>query len=158
MQNDRVDKPAKKLGLRECKLKMLQLLNTRDFSEFSMRQRLAKAGFPQDVIDQAVAYALKSRLIDDKRFADLFISSRVQAGYGRQRIERELQERGIDCFEVPGYPDAYFDDEDELSRALSCLDSHHTSAKNARDSHFRYLLNKGFSSSIASRALRQRGM
>lgn len=147
----------KQKGPKECKLKLLKLLGMRDYSVASMRSKLSDAGFADADIEAALDYATSSGLMDDSRYAESFIASKKELGWGRGRIERALSEKGVDCEQLEGYPDAFFSQEEELERAKKCLMSHHTSAKNVRDSHYRYLLSKGFSTYIASCALRECG-
>ena len=147
----------KKLDGAQCKAKMLQLLAARDYSVKAMEERLARAGFGPDDIRAAVESAKKARLLDDMRYADLYIHSRRELGWGRSRIERELRKQGIDCALVPGYPDDYFSADDELARACELLRKHRTSAKDARASHYRYLSSKGFDHATCMRALSEEG-
>lgn len=147
----------KQKGPKECKLKLLKLLGMRDYSIASMRSKLSDAGFSDADIEAALDYATSSGLMDDSRYAESFIASKKELGWGRGRIERALSDKGVDYEQLEGYPDAFFSQEDELERAKKCLMSHHTSAKNVRDSHYRYLLSKGFSTYVASCALRECG-
>lgn len=145
----------KPVGEKECKAKMLKLLSIRDYSISNMRGKLADSGFGEDDIDGAIDFAVESGLMDDSRYAEAYIASKKELGWGRGRIERALDDRGVDCGELEDYPDAFFPQDEELERAKRCLRSHRTSAKNARESHYRYLLSKGFSTYIASRAIRE---
>ncbi len=147
----------KPLGDRECKAKLLKLIAMRDYSVQSMRSKLASSGFEPEVVEHTIEYALRTKFLDDKRYAQSFISGKKEMGWGRGRIEEALAEKGVDCSELAGYPDVLFAEEDEVARALKCVRSHRTSAKNARDAHYRYLISKGYSAGVASRALREFG-
>ena len=147
----------KKLDGAQCKAKMLKLLAARDYSVKTMEERLARAGFSQDDIRVAVKGAVEARLLDDMRYAELYITSRREMGWGRSRIERELRKQGIDCSQIPGYPgDCFFADE-ELERARELLRRHRTTAKDVKASHYRYLVSKGFDHSTVMRALAEEG-
>ena len=147
-------KAEKKLGPAECRAKMLQLLAMRDYSVHAMTEKLSKAGFSEKDVKAAVAMAVKTRLMDDNRYGLAYISYKKEAGWGRQKIEQELGKQGVDYASLPGYTDELFDEDDELERARRCLASHHTSSKDPRAAHYRYLLSKGFSPAVCSRALR----
>ncbi|MGI6220733.1 MAG: regulatory protein RecX [Coriobacteriales bacterium] len=147
----------KKLDANQCKAKMLQLLAARDYSVKTMEERLSRAGFAPDDIRSAVKMAVDTRLLDDMRYAELYISSRRELGWGRSRIERELRKQGIDCTQIPGYPDSFFTVESELERARELLRGHRTSAKDVRASHYRYLASKGFDHATCMRALSDEG-
>jgi regulatory protein len=72
-----------------------------------------------------------------------------------QRIERELEVRGIDVRDVPGWPYEYLDPEDELSRAKELAQTRRVSGPRAYEKLVRYLCTRGFTTSVASRAARQ---
>ncbi len=143
------------LGERACKAKLLKLLGMRDYAVESMRSKLLGAGFQPDVVQKTIEYALRTKFLDDTRYAENHIASKKDMGWGRGRIEKSLAEKGIDCSLLPGYPEALFPEADEVDRAVRCVRSHRTSAKNVRDAHYRYLISKGYSASVASRALRE---
>lgn len=125
-------------------------------SEADLRKRLLREGYTLEQIDEAIERAQRCLLIDDERFADVLVRSRVRAGKGKVGIESELRKEGIDPFSLPGWPEDYFsdDDESELDRAVSFLDKHPTRSKNPRQAAYRKLLGKGYSSSIAGAASR----
>lgn len=152
-------KPAseKKLDAAQCKAKMLQLLAARDYSVKTMEERLSRAGFAPDDIQLAIKVAVDAHLLDDMRYAELYISSRRELGWGRSRIERELRKQGVDYSQLPGYPDEYFPADSELERARALLRSHRTSAKDVRASHYRYLASKGFDHATCMKALSEEG-
>ena len=93
--------------------------------------------------------------IDDKRFAEVLIRSRIAQCKGSAGIERELAKNGIDPSSIEGWPYAYeVDDEVELDRALSFLDRKPPKSKNLREGAFRKLVQRGFPISVASTAAR----
>ena len=147
----------KKLDAAQCKAKMLKLLAARDYSVKTMEERLMRAGFSPDDIRVALKSAMDARLLDDMRYADLYITSRRDMGWGRSRIERELRKQGIDCSQVPGYPDDYFSADEELERARELLRRHRTTAKDVKASHYRYLSSKGFDHATCMKALSEEG-
>lgn len=135
--------------------KIVALLNVSDRSEKSLRDRLAKADFSDDEINEAVKRAERCGLIDDLRFADALIRSRLRQGRGAAGIERELREHDIDVDLVAGWPHEFgVNDESEYQRALDLLRAHPSRSKNRRDGAYRKLIQKGFASSIASSAAR----
>lgn len=117
-----------------------------------IRQKLRDKGFSDDAIGIAVKEAEDKGYLDDSRYAESYIASRLKAGFGPERIERELAAKGIDIWEIDGWPQAYTDADAELESALKLLEKHPPTAKNKRDAAFRKLYQKGYSSSVASRA------
>lgn len=135
--------------------KLMDLVNISDRSEKAMRERLKKDGFEDLDIDVAIDRALSYGFIDDMRFADVLIRSRISQGKGSAGIERELAGHDIDINDVPGWPNEYeIDSEIELDRALSFLDRKPPRSKNQREGAFRKLVQRGFSTSVASSAAR----
>lgn len=135
--------------------KIVDLVNVSDKSELQIRSRLSDKGFDETSIDEAVRRAKNYGFIDDGRYASMLIRSRISQGKGIVGIERELRSHNIEPVDVEGWPDEYYtSDEDELERALSYLDRKPPRSKNPRDGAFRKLVQKGYSTSIASSAAR----
>lgn len=134
--------------------KIIALVNVSERSEHAVRQRLAKEGFTNEEIDEAVSRALDYGFIDDMRFAAILIRSRLSQGKGTAGIQRELREHGIEIDDVPGWPEEFVEEDDEYNRALQYLDKHPTRSKNKRDGAYRKLVQRGFSSSVAASAAR----
>lgn len=135
--------------------KIVALVNVCDRSEKALRERLAKAEFPESEIEEAVERAKRCGIIDDLRYADVLIRSRLNQGKGAAGIGRELREQGIDVDRVAGWPfDFGIDDESERQRALAFLKAHPSRSKNKREGAYRKLVQKGYASSIAASAAR----
>lgn len=99
--------------------------------------------------------ALSCGLVDDARYAEVLVRSRLSQGRGAQGIAAELDALGIDASVVPGWPEEFaVDHESEVERALALLDRKPPRAKNGRDAAFRRLVQKGFGASVASTAAR----
>ncbi|MDO4850293.1 MAG: regulatory protein RecX [Actinomycetota bacterium] len=130
-----------------------RLIATRERSSFELLSRLATAGYPDAVCEEVVARCVRASLVDDERFTRVYVSSKQQAGWGRARILRGLRQAGIDPSSYPGTWEESFDDEDELRRALSLLEHHRTSSKDPYRALYAYLMRKGFSSEVSSRAV-----
>lgn len=135
--------------------KIVDLVNVSDRSEKTIRERLHRYDFSEEGIDEAVEKAKGYGFIDDARFAEILIRSRVSQGKGSTGIERELVSNGIDPSSVEGWPyefDVGYDAEWE--RALSLLDRKPPRSKNLREGAFRRLVQKGFPVAVASSVAR----
>lgn len=53
-------------------------------------------GYPESLVDEVVAEAMREGLQSDARFAEVFVRGRVGKGYGLNRIRQELKQRGIE--------------------------------------------------------------
>ena len=134
--------------------KIIDLLNASDKSERQIRERLKKLEFTAQAIDEAVVRAKEYGFVDDRRFARILVISRISQGKGRCGIERELKSHGIDPLSVEELNDDACGDEGELERALTLLERKPPKSKNLREGAFRKLVQKGYSTSVASNAAR----
>lgn len=138
--------------------KIERLACAREQASAALRRRLVREGFSEEDAAVAVARAVACGLVDDRRYADVLVRSRLAQGKGRRGIAAELAELGIDAEGVAalaegGQGDG--DDAGELARALAVLDRRPPRAKNLRDAAYRRLVQKGYGSSVASSAARR---
>lgn len=135
--------------------KVLVLLNASEKSERMVRERLKRLGFGESAVESAIARAKECGFIDDIRYGEVLVRSRVSQGRGSAGIERELYENDINPYEIPGFPEEFgIDPDTEFERALAFLKRKPPHAKNARDAAYRKLVQKGFPVSVASSAAR----
>ena len=117
--------------------KIERLCLVRERASEQLRQRLARGGFEAEAVEAALDRALACGLVDDGRFADVLVRSRLAQGRGRRGIAAELESLGIDADSVE-----------------ALLDRKPPRAKNRRDAAYRRLAQKGFSASVSSTAAR----
>lgn len=135
--------------------KIERLALAREQASAALRARLAREGFAPEAASAAVDRALSCGLVDDARYAEVLVRSRLSQGRGAQGIAAELDALGIDASVVPGWPEEFaVNHESEVERALALLDRKPPRAKNGRDAAFRRLVQKGFGASVASTAAR----
>lgn len=75
--------------------KALKLLTRRDHSQYELSQKLA-VDYPEDEIASAIERCLQENWLNDARFAESYIRSRSESGYGLVRITQELKQKGVD--------------------------------------------------------------
>ena len=129
-----------------------EMLSRRDHASGEVRDKLAVYGFSQPAIDEAIKRAQAYRFINDDRFCSYFIEERKRRGWGRRKIETELKRRHIDLDAIPCYPEQYFNDEDDLGRALHLLERRRVPEERAFEKLVRFLMGKGFSYRVAADA------
>ena len=135
--------------------RLLRLVDIQERSQLQMRNKLRQKGFSSFAIDAAIERAVKANIINDERFAEMLIASRVAQGRGFSGIERELKQNGIDPDSIKGWPyDFGFDENAEVERAVDLLQSKPPRSKNLRDGAYRKLANKGYSNSVCIKAIR----
>lgn len=140
--------------VKECSLscgmqRIERLVNKRDYSSSELDRKLALDGYSQAVRAELIARAERSGLIDDARFASVFARSKVYAGWGRIKVERELTRRGIRPEDVEGWPDEFFCEQDELERAKELASRRRLTGKNDFQKIVRFLCGKGYAMNIA---------
>lgn len=70
-------------------------LANREHSAYELAQKLSKAGFDADEVGDVIQQLKETNLQSDVRFAESFIRSRANRGYGAVRINMELKDRGV---------------------------------------------------------------
>lgn len=134
--------------------KIERLACAREQASIALLRRLAREGYSDEAAQAAVSRAIACGLVDDHRFADVLVRSRIAQGRGRRGIAAELSDLGIDPAEVRALSDADREGDGEVSRALAVLERKPPRAKNRRDAAYRRLVQKGFASDVASTAAR----
>lgn len=130
--------------------RMHALIDRRDYSSKELSDKLRLDGYPQKIVDEVVARATETGMVDNKRFADVYIRSKLASGWGIQRIERELHQKGIEASDLSGWPYEYASSDDEFERAKNLIQRKRIPEKNAYPKLVRFLVSKGYSFSIAS--------
>ncbi len=149
------DSSKVELGLDTAFRKITRLCAQREQSSKELRKRLAREGYSAEVVDKAIERSCACGLLDDRRFAEVLVRSRLAAGKGLLGIARELNSHDLDASEIEAYTEAEALGEDaELARACEVLRRKPPRAKNAREAAYRRLVQKGYSSSVAAKAAR----
>ena len=73
----------------------MNFLARREHSVTELKNKLLKADFDIDDIDNVIEKLTEAGLQSDERFAENYLRYRSQRGFGYQRITLELKERGV---------------------------------------------------------------
>ena len=84
-----------KLLPKRAKLRAMNLLKTREYTVKQLQDKLKMGGYPENVIEEALAYVASFHYTDDLRYAVSFIEGHSD-NRSRRRIEQDLLRRGID--------------------------------------------------------------
>jgi regulatory protein len=165
------DRVAADLAAREQALqKALDLsyafINRRERTVAEVRSQLERKGVSETDAEAAVQTLIEQHLLDDERFAQLFVSDKRELErWGAERIRRGLRARGIDraiaeqtLAATPDAVDAVDDDGrgGELARALELLRRKFPDPpqeRRARNRALGMLLRKGYEQELAIDAL-----
>jgi regulatory protein len=135
-------------------------LNRRERTETEVQARLEQAGISAPVTQEALDELRGHGVVDDQRFARLFVEDKRSLGqWGADRIRRTLLARGLDRDLIEHALDGDGDGdggEGELERALELLRSRFPEPprdRRERDRALGVMLRKGYDSEIAVDAL-----
>lgn len=135
-------------------------LNRRERTTAEMRTHLLRRGVSEPLVEETVRALAGQRLLDDERFARLFVADKRELeGWGGERIRRGLHARGIDRELADAALAAAVDDgepQTELDRALAVLRSRFPAPpadRRERERALGVLLRKGYESELALDAL-----
>lgn len=141
---------------RSCgRLRVEELVGRRDFSAAELERRLREEGYPTGVSAELVGRARECGLVDDARFGAAFARSKVAAGWGRARIERELERRGVSPEAVEGWPEEFVSADEERERALALASRRRLTGSNDYVRIVRFLCGRGFSPSLSCDVARE---
>jgi regulatory protein len=87
--------PADPASPDAARQKAIGLLARRDFGSKELKGRLAQAGYEAGAASAAVEDLQDERLVDDARYAEAAVASRVARGQGPVRIALELRRLGV---------------------------------------------------------------
>jgi len=145
-------------SLRKARDTVFRLLKIRYRSEKEIREKLKRKNFSAPIIEQTIQYFKDLELINDRQFAQKWISSRLGKPFGLNRIRFELKDKGIDADILQqelkeatrNYP------ETEIATALAKRQAakYENIAKiKVKQRLYGYLARRGFSSTAINKAL-----
>lgn len=144
--------------LKRAKLRCMHLLESRDYTEKQLRDKLkmGKTPYTEEEIDGAIAYVKSYHYIDDERYARNYIEC-MSARKSRRQIALELYQRGVERALVEeAFEEAGELQEEELIRMW--IEKKHFDPDTAdikeKQRMYGFLIRKGFSSTEVNQALR----
>ena len=141
---------------RDAFAKIVRLVKVRDRSVSEVRSRLVRDGFDLNAAEDAILRALSCGYLDDQRFADAYVRSRLRQGKGLAGIVRDLKSQEIDPDSLPGFPDVYLErvpSQEDAAYALLCRKP--PRSKNLQQAAYAKLVRAGYPSAVASAATRR---
>ena len=89
-----VQKIRSEVILKRAKLRAMHLLSDMDRTESALREKLRQGLYPPDAVDKAVEYVRSFGYLDDDRFAENFVRSRI-GSKSRKEILALLMQKGV---------------------------------------------------------------
>jgi len=135
--------------------KALDLVSRREHSRHELMQKLDKR-YPNStpIIEDALDKLETNKILDDERFAEMYLNSRARKGFGPKKIEMELHSKKVDSFFISNAVEAY---ENWLENAQRELKKKFKDQKptdyQSKMKQKQFLFARGFSSPIIDKIL-----
>ena len=135
--------------------KALDLVSRREHSRHELMQKLDKR-YPNStpIIEDALDKLETNKILDDERFAEMYLNSRARKGFGPKKIEMELHSKKVDSFFISNAVEAY---ESWLENAHRVLKKKFKDQKptdyQSKMKQKQFLFTRGFSSPIIDKIL-----
>lgn len=115
LSGDTVEEIRTRVILKRAKVYALHLLGDMDRTEAQLREKLLRGLYPEDIVSAAVEYVKSFGYLDDARYAQNIVLSRM-GRKSRREIEAELIRKGVpkeaarealqNCYEEAGEEEA----------------------------------------------------
>lgn len=149
------DDPERRAVLNDCHR---LLAGAHMYTELELRRKLVAKEHEPAMIDEAVERCKADRLIDDARYAEGYVASRLRRGQGSRRIRADLSRRGIrgELVEplLQAAREAGTTGDAALVAARKKFARVDLGDQKARSKAMRFLLGRGFDGSQADAAIR----
>ena len=162
MTGDKPDtqlKPSHKKALNSA----LRILTPRDHSKYELVKKLKQRGFSREDIDAAISSCERFDYINDERTAQIYIRQLKRKGYGKKRIQLELNKKGLKGTRIQGILDQSLSETDEREGAERILIKNikrfkrEKDALKRRDKIYRFLHARGFSQGVIAEIVKRYG-
>lgn len=142
-----------------AKKRAMNLLQKREYTSAALREKLRDGEYPENCIEEAVAYVASYGYVDDLRYARDFIVYNLDRK-SRMRIEQDLMRKGI-CKDMVRAVFEELEEEgtrqDEASMVRSLLEKKKYDARTAdgqeKQRMYAFLYRKGFHADVINKAL-----
>ena len=145
---------VKEVSRRCGRAKVEDLLSRRDYSSSELAERLRRDGYSDVLVEELVTRALECGLVNDARYGAAFARSKVACGWGRVKIERELERRGVPVSSVEGWPEEFFSEDEEREHARLLASRRRVTGKNDYEKTVRFLVGRGYGYALSSEVAR----
>ena len=79
----------------DIELAAVRILSQCEHTARQLRHKLLKKGFVIEDIDAVLADLSNQNLLSDERFAEQYVVSRINKGFGPVRIAQEMRDKGV---------------------------------------------------------------
>lgn len=129
------------------------LVNTRERCIKELRERLAKAGFNEEEIEDALQAALRVNLVNEERYARALIRGKSALGWGRAKVLQRLHQDKIPDCVIEVCEDDFPSEQQEYDTAMRVLSKRSARSRNPYSTYMRRLVSRGFSFDLSKRVV-----
>lgn len=144
---------------KRAKLRAMNLLQKKDYTEKQLRNKLSEGLYPADIIDDAISYVKSYKYLDDDRYARDYITYHMDSR-SRSRITQDLAGKGISKELIATAMDELYADDDgssEIEQIRLLLVKKHYDPENSdykeKQKIMAFLMRKGYSMSLIRKAM-----
>ena len=131
---------------------LIYLLSARDYTTKEIENKLKKAEYSDEVIEEVIQYGLEKHYLDDMRYAEDYIRLKKSTKSIRQ-LKYQLSRKGIPDFILNQIEES--DDKEELQNKIYKYREKKTGTEYEKDAKtYQYFVRKGYNSSIIKELLR----
>ena len=139
-----------KLLPKRATMRAMNLLKSRPYTEYQLRQKLSMGGYPQDAQEEAISYVKSYHYIDDHRYAVNYLNSRGKVRSSRQVEQELLYKKGVSKAVLEAAREEA-EPQDEREQIRRWMEKKHIDPAAADQSELRrfyqFLMRRGFRSS-----------
>ncbi len=157
------DRSGRSSAHHKCLQSALRLLGRRDHSQAELVQKLRLRGFEPSQIEGALMECRRLDYLNDERCCKIFIEQLRRKGYGIQRIAHVLRGKGLSIDLIETQLESCSGDEAQTADCRQALAGKSLAATEgsalseaAKARLYRFLLQRGFASSIVFKVLNER--
>ena len=135
--------------------KALDLISRREHSRYELMQKLNKR-YPETrpLIEEVLDKLIVNNILDDERFAEMYINSRARKGFGPKKIEMELSSKHVESFIISSSLEAYDNwIENAKKELLKKFKGIVPTDYQSKIKQKQFLFNRGFSTQIIDKVL-----
>lgn len=144
--------------LKRAKLRAMHLLTKMDRTKAQLCRKLQENGYPQSIVDAAVAYVESFGYINDLEYARRYVEFQKK-GKGQARLKMELAQKGIDRQIIQQvFEEDFFENNQEVILELIRKKRKNDGPMDEKEKQriYAFLLRRGFSSSEILDILRKK--
>ncbi len=144
---------------KRAKLRAMNLMQKRDYTEYKLREKLREGLYPEWIIDDTVQYLKSFHYLDDFRYADDYVRYHIN-DRSRCRIKQDLMQKGIDSDIVERIIEDAYQEESENPDIKQCTALLHKKNYNPENASYEdkqkimaFLYRKGFKNDVIQKAM-----